>query len=115
MQTRSVLSEDLAAAPLIPVHVQCAELQSLPQRIAKVLLIQIRSPEEGHDHLLVDVLELLCAQTPALREATGDSQLAGPPFPENLPDPLRGKLRLDAWPYSERHRPSLYAVGLAAL
>jgi hypothetical protein len=91
MQAGSAAGKDLAASAFVAVHPQGTVLQSRPQRVAKVLLAVVRPAVESQRRLLVDVLELLGAQSPALRKAAGDSQLAGLPFPEDLTDPLRAE------------------------
>jgi len=88
MQTGSTVSEDLATAAFVAVQAQGTVLNSRPQSVAKVLLALIRPAVESQCRFLVDVLELLGAQPPALRKAAGDPQLAGLPFSENLPDLL---------------------------
>jgi hypothetical protein len=70
------------------MQAQSALLYAHPQSVAEVLLAVIRPAVESLRGVLVDFLELLGAQSPALREAAGDPQLPGLPFPENLPGAL---------------------------
>src|ERR1035441_2425026 len=75
----------------VAVQAQSALLDPVPWRVAKGLQAVIRPAVESDRRFLVDVLELLLAQSPALHEAAGNTQLPALPFPEDLTDPLRAE------------------------
>jgi hypothetical protein len=53
------------------------------------MLLAVVGAVEQHDRgLLIEILELLVAQAPALRERACEPQLAGLPFSEGSPDAL---------------------------
>ncbi len=84
LDLRRALREDLAATALIAVKVQRAMLEPLSQRVSQVLLVVVGAGDECERGLLVEILELLAAETPALGEAAGDADLAGLPFAKQL-------------------------------
>ena len=73
-----VVGEDLLVAALVAVEVQRALLDARPERVAEMLFVVVGAAQQREQGLLVDVLELLRAQAPALPEATSDPQLAVP-------------------------------------
>jgi Ser/Thr protein kinase RdoA (MazF antagonist) len=82
------VGKDLCPPAVVAVHVEGSLLDPVAQRVTQMLLAPVRPGEQRKRRLLVEVLELLGAETAALGEGARDAQLCSLPFAKELSDPF---------------------------